>query len=172
MPREEDENGVEIENEEEDDEDEGDVEMIELDPIFTAELDLTMRLPPHRRCASHTLSRVAVHDVEKEFAKEGVAKNLHDSVMTKCRALWNFQSRSTLCHDKVQESLGVLFVIPNETRWNSKYDALSHMQRMMKEKTQELRELMTDRKKEHFTANEITWLKEYLLVSHSQKQVS
>ncbi|KAE8745955.1 hypothetical protein FOCC_FOCC007316 [Frankliniella occidentalis] len=119
----------------EDDEDSGEGEEEDLDKDEVEIVDLAeeiekndmLWLPTHRRCASHTLSRIAVRDVESLIANDASLKSLHDSIMAKCKALWRSQARSTMGHDKIKVVLGTLLPTPNETRWNSKFDALTHI---------------------------------------------
>ncbi|KAK3926635.1 Putative AC9 transposase [Frankliniella fusca] len=148
------------------DQEDGDWEDVEVEEVDLAETieqsdRSVIELPTHRRCASHTLSRIAVYDVEGVLGRDTSLKHLHDSVMSKCSALWRYQSRSTNGHDKIKSVLGTLLPTPNETRWNSKFDALSHILKLTQEKAPELRELITSRTTEYFTPNEITWMKEY-----------
>lgn len=156
----------EDEDEEQDDPDEEWDELNVADLLEQGEFEDILILPPHRRCASHTLSRVAVFDVENLIeGKDGQLKALHDSVMAKCRSVWNHQARSTLGHDYITEKMGTLFVVPNETRWNSKFDALKYMLDKVVSMSQQLKALFAEKKIEYFTANEIQWIREYVDVS-------
>ena len=95
-----DEDDIEIDDDEMEDVDLGNI-------LDSADFDdVLLSLPPHRRCASHTINRIAVHDIEKIYDKEGPMQSLHKAVVTKSKALWNFQSRSTLGHDDIKETLG------------------------------------------------------------------
>jgi len=60
-------------------------------------------LPPHQRCASHTLNLVAVHDTENALNDAGY-KRVCRGTMAKCSGLWNKASRSTQCADVVSET--------------------------------------------------------------------
>ncbi|KZS02669.1 Uncharacterized protein APZ42_000200, partial [Daphnia magna] len=73
----------------------------------------TYSLPKQRRCACHTLNLVATQDPggikDRSFVK------LYGSLEGKMQGIWNKQARSTKASDFIKETLGGLFVLPNET---------------------------------------------------------
>lgn len=77
--------------------------------------DLNIILPPHHRCACHSLNRIAVSDCEKA-TKNATFARLHKSAFSKCNALWSKQNRSTQAADKIHELLGVYLMKSNVTR--------------------------------------------------------
>jgi KRAB domain-containing zinc finger protein len=80
-------------------------------------------LPPHMRCAAHSLNLIAAVDTEQAMEDEDF-KNAYKSAMDKARGLWNAQCRSTISADNIKQDLGCKLVVPNVTRWNSTYDAV------------------------------------------------
>jgi hypothetical protein len=75
-------------------------------------------LPPHQRCASHTLSLICTVDVNKKTSR------LQKSAFGKCYGIWNKSSRSTKFSEVIKDICGVYLKTPCVTRWNSLYDSL------------------------------------------------
>ncbi|KAF0753476.1 Uncharacterized protein FWK35_00014868 [Aphis craccivora] len=88
------------------------------------EKTLNFSLPPHQRCAAHTLNLIATGDI-LEAEKDATYKTISRRVFSKCQSIFNKQNQSTLCADKVKEILGRYLITPNATRWNSYYDAIN-----------------------------------------------
>jgi hypothetical protein len=80
-------------------------------------------LPLHMRCAAHTFNLVATKDADNAM-KDMYFESASNSAMTKTRKLWNAQSRSTVNADVIFEELKRRLVVPNATRWNSIYDSI------------------------------------------------
>jgi len=76
------------------------------------------KLPPHQRCASHTLSLICTIDANQKSSK------IMKSAFGKCQGLWNKCSRSTKCAETAKEVCGTTLKKPCVTRWNSMYDCL------------------------------------------------
>ena len=81
-------------------------------------------LPPHRRCAAHTLSLI-----NKDLNKPGVSElrgyqKRKASVDAKLGKIWNKVRRSTNARESCTRILGRILQRPNVTCWNSEYDAL------------------------------------------------
>lgn len=72
-----------------------------------------LRLPPHRRCACHTLNLVASKDLEDSLARPGPLRTASTNVLTKCQAFWHKQSRSTVAQDVVKDRPSKVFSVPN-----------------------------------------------------------
>ena len=80
-------------------------------------------MPSHHKCAAHTLNLIAIKDTT-DAEKDTSYKKLSRATFAKCKALWNKQSRSPLAADAIKDKCGVYFILPNATRWNSTFDAL------------------------------------------------
>jgi len=94
-------------------------------------------LSAHRRCVSHTLNLVATNDVEKWFneneRKADVLqlKKLYRKLFAKLTKLWSKQNQSTIVAEKIHEVLNMYLRVPNKTRWNSTYDALLQLKKII-----------------------------------------
>lgn len=84
--------------------------------------------------------------------------------MGKLSALWSKQSRSTVASDEMREKLGLLFITPNATRWNSVYDSMERVQRLLKSKPAELQSIFTAEKLRPITDGESKFLDEFIMV--------
>ncbi|KAL3981353.1 GON-4-like protein [Sarotherodon galilaeus] len=105
-----------------------DVTFSDLSEILSAEneSDGQLSLPPHRRCASHTISIICTRDVEKHLTTNAESRAVYRSSTAKCTALWTKSSRSTLASETVEEISKRKLLIPTSTRWNSFFDAFLH----------------------------------------------
>ena len=81
-------------------------------------------LPPHHPCSSHTLSLLAVTDVQEALKESASLKRLYNATMGKCSALWNSASRSLKSTEAIEAIVHRRLVKPCPTRWNSLYDSL------------------------------------------------
>uniref|UniRef100_A0A3Q2V7V7 BED-type domain-containing protein n=1 Tax=Haplochromis burtoni TaxID=8153 RepID=A0A3Q2V7V7_HAPBU len=77
---------------------------------------VTITLPPHQRCASHTLSLVSCNDVDKWLLSQSETKAVYRSATTKCTGLWNKASRSTVAAETVDGIIGKKLLVPCTTR--------------------------------------------------------
>lgn len=119
-------------------------------------------LPTHRRCASHTLNLVATSDVQK--ITDRTFNNLLKTTEEKLKTIWRKQSSSSKASDYILAKVGGLFVLPNATRWNSHYDALDRMKKLLSKRPTEMRQLF-----EHFGVaalrpSEEEFIKEYVRI--------
>ena len=91
------------------------------------------QLPPHHRCSAHTLNLISTTDAEKAEA-DPCYKRLSRATFGKCQALWNKTSRSVQAAEKVKELCGLSLIKPNATRWNSIFMSVQRLNRIIKEK--------------------------------------
>uniref|UniRef100_A0A3Q2GKC2 BED-type domain-containing protein n=1 Tax=Cyprinodon variegatus TaxID=28743 RepID=A0A3Q2GKC2_CYPVA len=152
------------EEEEEDDEDEEDQPVfINLTEIL-AETQEDYSLPPHQRCACHSLNLVATRDIEHALTQSETFKRLSRSTLAKCQALWNKQHRSTQASDTIQEKLGCQLIVPILTRWNSTYHAMERLNTCILTKEQEFYEICEKLQVARFKSTEFTFIQEYMKV--------
>ncbi|KAG1925936.1 zinc finger BED domain-containing protein 1-like [Pimephales promelas] len=85
-----------------------DVTFLDMSQILSAEdeSECQLSLPPHHRCASHTINLISTNDVDKYLTSNAKSKAVYRSSTAKCTALWTKSSRSTLASETVEE-LGV-----------------------------------------------------------------
>ena len=107
--------------------------------------DSAHRLPQHFRCACHTLNLIAANDSMAALsATSGQTvlmaawsrrfKTAYRRVMGTLTKLWKMQNTSTRMADKVKEELGRYLLVPNQTRWNSTFDALEVVGTLLRKK--------------------------------------
>lgn len=107
-----------------------DVEFIEVHALLSQfqstekDRDLEIILPPHHRCASHTLNLIMTVDAckftdsvpynvnqetcEANKHKPGNYSTMSSQVFKKCNLLWNSQNRTTKNADFIKEKLGTV----------------------------------------------------------------
>lgn len=158
------------EEEEEDDEDEEDPPVfINLTDILE-ETQEDYSLPPHQRCACHTLNLVATRDIEHALTQSEPFKRISRSTLAKCQGLWNKQHRSTQASDTIQEKLGCQLIVPNVTRWNSTYHAMERLNTCILTKQQEFYEVCEKLQVARFKSTEFTFIQEYVKVNMTNVQ--
>jgi len=86
-----------------------------LDNAIIDHLD-SLTLPPHQRCAAHTLNLIATVDILA--ADNDVAfKRISRRVFGKCQTLFNKQNQSSQSADQIKAILGRYLLTPNATRY-------------------------------------------------------
>ena len=111
---------------------------------ITDEEDNPFPLPPHHRCASHTLNLVAASDCKQAFDNTTYKKH-YRRALAKCQALWDKFGRSAKAKEAVEELCGILLIRPVETRWNSLFDAIERLIRITKTKGEAVLDALCDR---------------------------
>uniref|UniRef100_A0A672HM29 BED-type domain-containing protein n=1 Tax=Salarias fasciatus TaxID=181472 RepID=A0A672HM29_SALFA len=118
-------------NDSDDDDDHDDEEIIFTDVAEIldnpTETEEGIVLPPHQRCASHTLNLISCNDIDKWLLANPGTKAVYRSSTAKCMAIWNKTSRSTVASEVVDDVLSKKLNVPCSTRWNSFYDAVSRI---------------------------------------------
>ena len=117
-------------------------------------------LPKHRSYACHSLNLVATKDSEKAMDDLSY-KKVNRSAMAKCTALCSKQNRSSQFADLVTEKLGLKLVQPNSTRWNSTYESISRILRLLGESEHALTEVMAYADIAPFNREEKLFIREY-----------
>lgn len=122
-------------------------------------------LPPHQRCACHTLNLIATRDIEQALTQSEPFKRVSRSTLAKCQALWNKQHRSTQASDTIQEKLGCQLIVPILTRWNSTYHAMERLNTCISTKEQEFYEVCEKLQVARFKSTEFMFIQEYVKVN-------
>uniref|UniRef100_A0A6Q2YMH7 HAT C-terminal dimerisation domain-containing protein n=1 Tax=Esox lucius TaxID=8010 RepID=A0A6Q2YMH7_ESOLU len=110
-----------------DDDDNEEVTFTNVADVLDTSTEEGIVLPPHLRCASHTLNLISCSGVEKWLLSNHGTKGIYRSATAKCTALWSKASRSTLASELVGDVVGKKLLVPCSTRWNSFYDAVARI---------------------------------------------
>lgn len=78
-------------------------------------------LPKQMRCGSHIFNLVSGSGFQK-YLTPSTKKSLN-LIFRKLRRVWSVVQRSSIAKEICQQICGRMLVIPNDTRWNSLYDA-------------------------------------------------
>lgn len=103
---------------------------VDLDNVLTEvglEERVTYSLPPHARCAAHTLNLVASVDIERARVNQTGALAFPKEFTTatvKAMRIWQLHARSDAFKAKIKKIVGTRLKVPVVTRWNSTYDSL------------------------------------------------
>ena len=119
-------------------------------------------LPPHRRCSCHLINLVCKVDVEK--IKDKKFKNLKRSVDGKLQAIWNKQTSSSNNSDIILEHLEKLFIVKNDTRWNTMYNAFYRVRHFLLKKPDKLRRVFDELHVPQLQPIETQYIMEYIKV--------
>ena len=101
------------------------IRFLDMDAVLEMEGDeeLHFSLPPHQRCAAHTLNLIATNGVDKA-ASTGSSRKMYRSAMGKCASIWNKAHRSSAAAEAVQDIANMRVSVPCVTRWSSEYLAI------------------------------------------------
>lgn len=91
-----------------------------------------IQLPPHKRCACHTMNLIATKDAQ-DAESDPQFKKLYRSSTAKATAIWNKSSRSVQTAESIMDICKQALVKPNQTRWNSWYMAIQRLAKINKE---------------------------------------
>ena len=141
---------------------------------ITAEADqgdvLQCSLPPHQMCSCHTLNLIATHDAASAES-DAPYKKIYRSTFVKCQAMWNKQSRSTLSADDIEKAVVKRLIIPNQTRWNSTFNAMERMHELICERGIAAMNAKCDKiHVPNFSANEVMFISEFVEVMQPLSQ--
>ena len=142
-----------------------DVQFVDINALLDED-DGEFSLPPHQRCASHTLNLVAVSDSKAADSDAGY-KRISRATLGKCSALWNKAGRSTPCADIVRDKINTCLTVPCPTRWNSFYNSVDKVRLMIEKNPHEtVLDIFKALDVSPFKPIEITFLTEYCSVMH------
>ncbi|KAE8298870.1 hypothetical protein D5F01_LYC03379 [Larimichthys crocea] len=142
------------------------VTFVPMSDLLSAEherdAEAQIALPPHHRCASHTINLVTTNDVDKYLTSIADVKVVYRSSTAKCSALWTKASRSSTASEAVEEVSKRKLLVPTSTRWNSFFDSVK---RVTEIPMHELNTLCTKLGVKGFKDKEYQFLHEYCTVT-------
>ena len=80
------------------------------------------------------------------------------------KQIWIKHSRSTKASDEITKKLDDLFVIHNETRWNSFFDAVDRFREFINNKKSDLKDVFTHFNVPYFRPAEEDYIREYVKI--------
>ncbi|XP_060773195.1 uncharacterized protein LOC132883505 [Neoarius graeffei] len=138
------------------------IRFLDMDAVLEMEGDeeLQFFLPPHQRCAAHTLNLIATNEVDKA-ASTGPSRRVYRSAMGKCAFIWNKAHRSSAAAEVVQDIASMRVSVPCATRWSSEYMAISKLIGLTED---QLGDICTRLGGTRLNPHEMTFLREYVAV--------
>lgn len=141
-----------------------DTVMLDVTSSFSNSDPQEFELPPHQRCACHTLNLVSTSDADKAET-DPAYKKVSRSAFAKCQGLWNKYGRSSLAADAVIDLYGLGLKKPNQTRWNSVFMAVERLVRLINEHGEDsFHTLCSKLDLPKLSGLELTFLMEYIAV--------
>ena len=111
-------------------EDELEISVVDISNTLSSSINRDLELPPHQRCAAHLLNLVSTSDAaaaEQHYQYKKISR----STFGKCQALWNKTARSALATEVVQNESSLQLKRPCATRWNSVFDAVQRLNKII-----------------------------------------
>lgn len=105
--------------------------------------------------------------VDDEKITDKSFNDLRENVEDKLDLLWNKQSSSSNNSDTIKRHLGQLFILKNDTRWNTRFFATECVVKLIRLKEKALKKLMQELKIPYFSPSEEQFMKEYVIVMQS-----
>lgn len=88
-------------------------------------------LPPHHRCAAHTLNLIPNNEVDTWLGSNPESRGVYRSATAKCSAMWTKACRSSVASEYLEEVGSKKLIGPTvPTRWNSYYNAYARIAEM------------------------------------------
>ncbi|XP_060616294.2 uncharacterized protein [Anolis sagrei] len=156
------------------DQEEAEVDYVPISEILDAGngehgdcVEIDFGLPPHQRCASHTLNLVATEDIQAIVSGSspnsplGSFRKLFCSLMGKCSNLWSKQSQSAQMAEYVQEQCGMYLKVPRKARWSSTFEALKQLNELLSTMPEKVDALMDQCSLARITPAESLAVQEY-----------
>uniref|UniRef100_A0A3B3XLC6 BED-type domain-containing protein n=1 Tax=Poecilia mexicana TaxID=48701 RepID=A0A3B3XLC6_9TELE len=141
----------------------GGVEYISVDATLDKSSSLGLKLPVHMKCAAHTFNLVASVDAS-EALNCTLFRSAYRKAMSKARALWCLQSRSTVAAACIFEAFKRRLAVPDGTRWNSTYNSVVVLNGLLEKSRDAVNRVMTQLKLQTFTSSDVGFLSEYVQV--------
>ncbi|XP_054881487.1 uncharacterized protein LOC129355892 isoform X3 [Poeciliopsis prolifica] len=138
----------------------GGVEYISVDATLDKSSNLGHNLPTHMKCAAHTFNLVASVDAS-EALNCALFRSAYRKAMSKARALWNLQSRSTVAAACIFDALKRRLAVPTGTRWISTYDSVVVLNSLLEKNRDAVNRVTTQLKLQPFTDSDVGFLSEY-----------
>lgn len=134
------------------------------------------RLPPHQRCASHTLNLIATTDAVKAFltykhvgtggsAKRGNPKSPYRSALATLESFWNKCGQSEKAHAEFLQLFKKAPQRPVETRWNSMFDGILQVCLCLRKDRAAFNDYLRRINLPRLTPDQEAVLEEYIVVS-------
>lgn len=139
---------------------------MELTPILDSEGEETnlYNIPPHERCVVNTMYLLATLDTRKA-EEEPLYKEALKDTLSRAQLLWKMQTSSLKNAEFVKEKLGQLLLEPKNNLWSYQYEALKHLQQVLKDKQESLHEVCDALEVPRFRDVDKVFVEEYCRVN-------